>query len=222
MLLKLPFFNRERYLVIKAYTFDEHINSEVPIAITSKALDKLPKRDSQQSLNSCFAYAMSASRSFTMKSWAEALVDPTKEDPYIIPERCGTFRNELIQNSEYALQSNMRLTKILAPWQIECNKKDALFVLTRHMMNKTPMMVVPGIVNWNVASPPHIMNVMDTAYKYKIPYRHPLVQFFPMSDLPLHVESYLDREKYSILSDKVHNVPYFRASGIKRYLENKS
>lgn len=222
MLLKLPFFNRERYIVIKAYTFDQHIHSDVPICITSKALDKLPRNDSQQNLSSCFGYIMSASRSFTMKSWTEAHVDPTQEDPYIVPERCSTFRNELIESPDYALQGNMRLTKILAPWQIECNKKDTLFVLTRHMMNKTPMMVVPGIINWDVASSPHVMNIIDNAYKYSIPYRHPLVQFFPMSDLPLHVEAYLDREKYAILSDAMYNVPHFRASGIKRYLENKT
>ena len=52
------------------------------------------------------------------------------------------------------------------------------------------------------------MHVGKHDHSYEIPFREPLVSIFPMSELPLHVESYFDRRRFMELADRSNELPF--------------
>lgn len=225
-MIKLPFFNRERYVVIKAYTFDRLVHKDKILAMTGTSvgvLNRCPKSSPtgvyDSDFSTCYGINAAMNRSLTLSSWSEVNVEyQTESDKY--PDHTVPPMNEVfvvanvIDDKVYKKQPDARIYKMLAPWMITCNK-DINFVMSRHMMNELPMNVPTGILHFEATKAPHLFHILYPGQKYKIPYRHPLAQIFPLTDLPIHLETYWDAQMFQGLFDTRHNIPYFRANGIK-------
>jgi len=226
-MLKLPFFNRERYVLLKAYTFDRRLAEKTPITISSKADTSAAcpyhgnDKKFKESMASCYGNVMSMKRSATLLSWSEFIVDGKMGDyTYTFPRNNFTSY-EVLSPEEHNMPPNMGITKLFVPWQLKCNKKDVQFVYARHILNNTPMMPLTGMIGFNYGAGIHIFNAIAADTNYKVKYKAPLMSLYPLSDLPFHVECYEDKEEFNSLYSLQFSFPYFSKVGIKEYLENK-
>lgn len=230
-MLKLPFINRERYILIKAYTFDRAVHRDKTLAMTGTSvgvLNRCPvssKTNWEVDFSTCYGMNAAMKRSLTLSSWSEILVEYS-EDPHIAdhihPPDNGLLKVMPIKDDPvYPKQKNARLYKIITPWMLTCNK-DINFVMANHLMNTLPMNIPTGIIHFETTHAPHLFTTLHLGQKYKIPYKAPLAQIFPMSDLPLHLETYWDNDMFRGLFDARLNRPFFRANGIKLVNRNKT
>ena len=224
-MLKLPFFNRERYIVVKAYSMDCRLTENNHVSMTSSTVKEVRKcahaseKERPFDFTTCYGYNKSLNKSITISSWCEAKVkyegDPLQGDIYEVPLGMNLFGWDRVRDSAYPMLDGGLTTKIIVPWMFHCNKRDAMFVMTKHVYNRTPMMIVPGMLNFHASRAAHIFNQLSEGQNYKIPYKHPIAQIFSMSDLPLHLETILDPGMFQVLLNDQNNRPFFRGSAIK-------
>jgi len=226
-MLKLPFFNRERYVLLKAYTFDRRLVEKTPITIGSKADTSAAcpyhgdEKEFKQAMSSCYGNVLSLKRSATLPAWSEFIVDGKMGSySYTFPRNHFTTYEEVppIQTN---MPPNMGVTKLFVPWHLSCNKKDIQFVYARHILNNTPMMPLTGIIGFNYGAGIHIFNAIAAESNYRVKYKTPLMSLFPLTDLPFYVEAYEDKEEFNALYELQFSFPYLNRVGIKEYLEKK-
>lgn len=219
-MFKIPFINRERYIVIKAYTFDKRVHKLAPIVTSNNAVKAPPKPDDGFNFGTCFGYVASLKRSFTLQSWLEFMVDyqSNPQSPYIAPPNNRVLSASYLTDSAYPTPVETHMTKINVPWRITCSKPDVFFVQSKHITNTTPMMIPTGVLNFGVTAAIPIFNLISEKVPFKVPFLTPLVAFFPMSDLPIHVESIFDKDAYTDLSNLQFSKTHFRGSAIKQHI----
>ena len=228
MRLKLPFLNRERYILIKAYAFDRVVHKDKTLSMTGSAVGVLnrcpvPSPLGHVDFSTCYGMSAAMNRSLTLSSWSELKVDYVQgadAPTYIAPIDNEMFRIADVRDSIYKIPPNAKMHKIIAPWMLTCNK-DVNFVMSKHLMNTLPMQIATGVLHFEITHGPHIFNAVYEGQSYKIPYREPLVQLFPLSDLPLHLETYWDSKMFVDLFDSRKNRPFFRATALKRIRQIK-
>jgi len=223
-MLKLPFFNRERYILIKAYTFDRRNYKDKTFAMTGSSLGVLkrcPKKMWEDpdgyDFTTCYGLTTSMNRSLTINSWCEVKVEghnDIKLNPYTVPKSNEVFDVISVSDSAYTMPEDSQMTKIICPWMMTCNK-DTNFVMGKHIMNKLPMHIPTGILHFEATHATHIFNAVYKNQKYKIPYAAPLAQLFPLSDLPIQLETYWDSNMYYGLNNYSRNITHFRGGAIK-------
>lgn len=229
MKLSLPFYNRENYIKLSAYTYSRRILKHSPVGLTNdvvKAVTAKPDKDKLEHHNfsTCFGATMARKKSVTLQSWSELYVSTFGSDNfYTAPVATNTLHYTQSYDESYALRDGLVLTKLYTPWRFLCNKKELLWVYGKSIMNMTPMIIPTGILNYEITHVAHIFNSIPVNTKYKIPYAHPLMTLYPMSDLPIHVEAIHDEEKFYSLDAEDQTRPFFSAVGVKQYkmLENK-
>lgn len=222
-MFKLPFYNRERYIVVKAYAFDRVAHEDKTLSLTGRATGVLNRCPAPSPLghvdfSTCYGISASMNTSLTLSAWSELKVDfdqDTEEPIYIAPIDNEMFRIASVQDKIYKIPSNARMHKIIAPWMLTCSK-DVNFVMAKHLMNTLPMHIATGVIHFEITHGPHIFNSVYRGQNYKIPYKMPLVQLFPLSDLPIHLETYWDSKMFAELFDTRKNRPFFRATALKR------
>jgi len=223
-MLKLPFFNRERYVVVKAYAMDKRLLDSNHLSMTSSTVKEARRcshltKEVPFDFTTCYGYNKSLHNSITISSWCEVKVNyddkPVSDYIYECPLGMNAFKVMDVKDPAYKMLDNCHTTKIIVPWMFDCNKKDAMFVMTKHIYNRTPMMIAPGMLNFTATRAAHMFNQLSKGQKYKIPYMHPLAQLFSLSDLPLHLETILDPPIFHTLFGEQHNRPFFRGSAIK-------
>lgn len=223
-MLKLPFFNRERYIVVKAYAMDKRLLDNNHVSMTSSTVKEVRMcshltKENPLDFTTCYGYTKALDKSITISSWSEVKVkydgNPDNHELYERPVGMDMFRVMNVDDGAYKMLDNSHTTKIIVPWMFDCNKRDAMFVMTKHIYNRTPMMVVPGMLNFHATRSAHIFNQLSEGQNYKIPYKHPLAQIFSLSDLPLHLETRLDPQMFQVLFNEQNNRPFFRGTAIK-------
>ena len=217
--MKIPFLNRQRYIVLKCYTWSELVHQYAPIQLATK--DPVPKRNSKPDNNvnflRCYAHTKGKKRSATILSPATFKInvkDGGVETEWSSRnEWCGIDHSHM--NDPFYGTPNTHLLKICTPWCIE-EKTGVNFVMGRHIQNKTPMQIPCGMLQYKHGFGANIfMHVGKHDHSYEIPFREPLVSIFPMSELPLHVESYFDRRRFMELVDRSNELPFFTNYRVK-------
>jgi len=226
--MKLPFINRNRYVVLKAYTFDQRIHDKTPISISSKINkdDACPVHRSpdafKHTIDSCYGYVGSLKRSATMSAWCELKAVHNNSEVFYEKPNQNFTHYDMVNPNDYNLPANVALTKIHSPWCFECNDKDMHFVFARHILNNTPMIIPTGVISFNYMHGAFIFNAIPAGSDYKIRYKTPLMSLYPLTDLPFHVESHLDADEYRRLHQLALSYPYLKKSGIKERLEKNN
>jgi len=221
--MKLPFLNRSRYVVIKAYTLNRRFLDDVPIVLTkdikqdhlnSKKLTEEEKRI-YGTFNSCYGKVAALRRSLTLRTWCEFEIKADEKSfQAIYPVGFEHFR--LQRQKDYVFNPNgMFVAKVIPPWMVECNKKDLNIVHCNHILNTTPLQIASGIVPSAIAATNFFSYIPSQRLHYIVPYKMPIVQWYPLTDLPIHVENYYDAEKYHDLNSMATSNPYKVGSAIK-------
>ena len=214
MKLKLPFFNRERYIEVTAHTYFKPLVEMAPIDLSSKYAYRPDPNvnipDHQMTFKTCSGYLSGLRNSATVPCPAETIVDTSMgEINPMIPMGNETIRYQG-HDDPYFCPPGLKILKINMPWICTTNKKDVKFVLARHMLNTTPMIIPTGVVGtsqlWSLNV---FFYVHEETKTFKVDFRHPLVSLWPLSELPLHVNSIYDRDKFSELEQLVMTKAYF-------------
>ena len=224
-MIKIPFLNRQRYIILRCYTWSKMVEDYAPIRL-GKYDDRPIKNDRHQaktSFSKCYAHINSRIHSATVKSPTTFRINVKYgEINYDVAAANEFTEINLDHNNdpEYSVPDTI-LTKIVLPWYLE-EKSGVPFVLSRHIQNKTPMMIPSGVVEYKFGYGMNIFNhVSKLDHNYEITFREPLVSLYPISDLPLHVETYTDRKKFLELNSYTDFLPYFsnyrmKLKGIKK------
>lgn len=238
MMLKLPFFNRERYLVLKFYTDQKKANEFAPVTLSNRVKhsmfneeksDALLAAEKGGSFKTCFGYVQGLKRSITIPNWCEQLIivkDGQVQNRSAMDSRFSpfTFHQDPHFLAHPSKNHPIVVGKHNPPWTVEANKtaQEVTYIMGRSILNATPMQIPTGCLTFKSQTQVNIFNYIPyhVDYQYKIPYREPLVQIWPLSDLPLHVETYYDPVKTKELWTQDEQNPYFCANSLK--LHNKT
>lgn len=208
MMLKIPFYNRKRYIVIKAYTNNPLLNKHAPITTSSlleaPAFLDNPKHECMAqkvaTFRTCYSRVKSLKNSAVLPSWCT--IDVNVSDDLEVSIHTSDDDNSLgttdfIHNTDpYYNSKNNFVVKHNPKWLVE-EETGVNFVYAQHINNVTNMKIPSSVITFKDQ---HYINVFNLVSKFKhtytIPFRMPILALYPMSSLPLHVESYYDCEKY--------------------------
>mgnify|MGYP000058912569 CR=1 FL=1 len=219
--MKLPFFNRKRYLDIKCYTDVQFHIDECPITLSSKLPAMKPCRDVAKydvSFRTCYGDIAGMKRSLAVPSWTEMDFKCVSEKEgafYRYADTCQGNSKIEPHNDPYYQPRSGTIVKIGSPWMIE-EKTGVEFVVAKHIRNMTPMAIPSGITRYDKIHVVNIFNLLpNRPFEYRVPFKKPLVALYPMSDLPMHVECIYDPAMRTRLADKCLNYGHFTANLLK-------
>lgn len=221
--MKLPFLNRNRYVVVKAYTLNKRFLDDVPIVLTKDISQehlnskKLTAEDRRISVtfNSCYGKVAALRRSLTLRTWCEFEIKADEKSFHAIyPAGFEYFRIDHHKDHIFN-PSGMFVAKLIPPWMVEYNKKDLNIVHCNHILNTTALQIASGIVPGTLPGTNFFSYIPSQRLHYIVPYKMPIVQWYPLTDLPIHVENYYDLEKYQELASMSASNPYKVGSAIK-------
>jgi hypothetical protein len=220
---KLPFLNRKRYIVLKCYTNHAGVHKHSPMTLGDDDVTPQPTNpeylSKTQYFSHCWSRLETRKRSATVRSPAAFRVvsDGQNSVSHSIARDEETFRIVFDHDSDetYGTDRHTFLSKLAMPWK--CYEETGVnFVMARHMRNKTQMNILSGVTSFKVSPDINIFNLISKdAHRYEVSFNTPLISIYPMSDLPLHVESYFDPEKFAEVS-QLGYMPCFRSSARKK------
>lgn len=216
--MKLPFINRRKYVLIEAYTDIKRYVDDVPLMLTkdykpthlnARKLSDHEKR-TRPTFNTCHGRISGLRNSITYLSISEHLIQS-------FPDRIEFEKPDLnkvlgfeVQNDPTLRPNGVHVVKGFSPWFLQCNNKDVHFVFTSHMLNTTGVPIVTGVATNNGMNLiNYFMYVSKQRATYHIPFKMPLLQIFPLTDLPIHLEVSLDRQKVEEVQSHIFSRPYF-------------
>ena len=221
-MIKLPFLNRERYVLLKAYTVNKCF-LDVPIVLTKDISQehlnshKLTAEEKRTfvTFNSCYGRVAALRRSVTLRTWCEFEIKADEKGFNVLfPVGFEYFKLEHHKDAVFN-PKGVFVAKLIPPWVVECNKRDLHIVHCNHILNTTPLQIASGIVPGALAGTNFFSYIPSQKLHYIVPYNMPIVQWFPLTDLPIHVENYYDKDKYEELSSRSAAKPYRVGSAIK-------
>lgn len=213
MKLNIPFLNRQRYILLTAYTAVAHLADKAPIVISKKAVPAFPPiARTATGFQSCYGFVGGLKRSATMFTPCDIDVRSDGETyDYQWPLQ-DTFT--VTEHDDPQLRhKNTFITKLHMPFSVECNKKDQVFVSGNHILNDSEMIIPTGTLNFDCMSSVNVFNLIPRKkLHYFVPFRKPMVSIFPLSDLPFHVETEFNPQKYEELRVSTNHICKFQNS----------
>lgn len=228
-MLKLPFFNRKRYVVLKCYTDAELVNQFTPVTITAKCKhDVYDKRRNLKerwngSFKTCYGNVKSYRTSVTVPCWHDykVIVEDRRID--VLSSQRGT-RNGKPEIKDHTVdpdwhsQSGLAIFKIASPWAFECgDHKDLKWVYANHILNTTNLNSPSGMLTFYYQHDVNIFFKIDPKYnhQFEIPFKTPLAQLYPLTDLPLEVETSYNPTRFHQLKERGFNLPHMSGVMVK-------
>jgi len=219
--LKLPFLNRKRYIVLECVTNHQGVLDNASVKMSQQAMRKKPLNEYYKPVTDftyCWSRINTARVSVTIPSPCEMRFQ--SDGSGVV--NYGVADKEVVEidfdhdgDPSYGLDKSMCMTKIHMPWHLN-EETGVMFVMARHIENRTPMNIVSGVMQYKHFSQVNIFNAISNfENRYKVDYKEPLVSLYPLSDLPLHVEVKCDKDRFEKLDQQDYN-PHFSASGLKR------
>lgn len=224
--MKIPFLNRQRYIVLKAYTWNRFFFEHAPIQIASK--DPNPKakghiHEGENTFHKCYARTIGAKKSASIYAPASIKftydhLDKQGQDHYgwdlsVPPEYLSI--DDIHTNDPFYKPDDMLVLKMIMPWRC-LDPSGTHYMLCRHLQNKTPMIIPSGVTEYQTGFAVNIFNHLHRIkHEYVIPFREPIASLFPLTDLPFHVESYLDRQMFENLYTQDMTNPYWSNHRVK-------
>jgi hypothetical protein len=211
MKLKLPFFNRQRYIVLTAITESKALYNFAPAAKSTKYIPNFRKNSSEDftgfvrpskpdpSFKSCYGFIKSLKSSATIPCPADFTVISSKDNISVdTPAPGAQLSIEFGHNDDLAWRpKDTHIIKLVMPWIFQCSVKGMHFVTSSHILNDTWTRIPSGIVNFDISVDNNLFNyVPKQDLQYKVPFGTPLVWMHPISDLPLQVETVYDPQLF--------------------------
>ena len=205
--MKLPFLNRKRYIVLKCYTTHAGVLKYAPITTNYKEekidTSGLFAHENAHYFDSCWSRIKSKTASATIPSPMTITVkNKNGECGYSFSDGNIPAMNVAFvhNNDPFWPTKDVTIGKLMLPWQVE-EDTGVNFILARHISNKTMCNILSGILEFKDNSSLNLFNLTAKVdHEYEIPFNTPLASLYPMSDLPLHVETYHDEQKFLALN----------------------
>lgn len=215
--MKLPFVNRKQYLVIKAYTSSRRALKDVPLCLTKDVKHdglnplKISNDDKRYtpSFNTCYGRIATLRNSITLRTWCEFDIITTKERWEMKWPNANEYMHVHETLDEAFRPSNLFVVKVCPPWMLECDQAGTEVLHCSHILNTTHLHIASGIIPITDPTLNFFTYLPKRDDVYKIPYKMPIMQMFPLTDLPIQVECSYDANKYAELFTMTHSNPYF-------------
>jgi len=216
MKLKIPYLKRERYIVLKVYTSLHYLAEKAPIVVSKKAVPAFPDIGPRQSgFQTCYGFVGSLKRSATIFSPCDFHMTCDGED-YVYTWPPQMDFHVINHNDQQWSPRDMFVSKLRIPFAVECNKPETHFVMGSHILNDTEMHIPTGVITFDHMADCNIFNyIPKKPLEYFVPFKKPLAQLYPLSDLPLHVECEFNLEKFESLRRLGESNCAFRNSHLK-------
>lgn len=222
--IRLPNLNRQRYIVLRAYTYNSLHVETVPIELGNKDCPVKRHEDFENggvrtTFRTCFGRLSARSKSATvrmptdlrMSSTVDGLVQHHFADGN---SSCFDIKYDHTEDPSYVCK-DVVTTKMLMPWRLQ-EKTGASFVFAKHINNRTPMIMPTGVASFKTQHSLNIFNQVPKAdMAYDVPFNTEVGSLYLMSDKPLVVESIYDPVKYNELSQRSLFRPYWFSSSLK-------
>lgn len=221
-MIKLPFFNKQNYVVVKCYTPFEMLKEHKTVDLSSRNVKfpeiegKSEKTDIKTSFRHCYGMLHSLSNSITFKAPSELRVMSDGENwSYESPSpHFGQHVDHHDQDFHFD-HGDCFITKLFIPWQFE-EKTGAKFLYARHVQNTTFMNIPSGVINFKHGHDANIFNYIPRLnISYNVDFLHPLMSMHLLDDKKLIVETYVDRERFFHLKEQTSARAFFYGNGVK-------
>lgn len=220
--MKLPFLNRHRYIVVKAYTQSKTIAEKAPITLSGKAnrefLRQKPKKDRlDPDFRSCFGHIAAQRSSFVLHSWSEMMLFHDDKGLHLKFPAGNNYTTVQFVDDNGFQPVGMKIVKHEVPWLCECSHPDVPFVMARSIFNTTPMCIPSGVTSIGMNPTLNFFQHVFPNEEYMIPFNAPLLQMYPQSDLPVKVEAYHDMVKFSEIATATQSRTHFSSTLFRQY-----
>ena len=228
--MKLPFLNRRRYLVVKAYTSSKRALDDVPLCLTKDVSqdhlnsERIPptQRKYIPTFNTCYGRLAALRNSITLRTWCEFEITTTKDTcKFDWPNGNGFMNANNMEDAAFK-PSGLRVIKICPPWMLESNDNSLEVLHCSHILNTSHLHIASGIIPMRTDPTLNFFTYLpkrnDT---YSIPYKMPIIQMFPLTDLPIQIECSYNLDKYTELHTMTSSNPYF-SGGISKCMKNEN
>lgn len=218
-LKNLPFLNRGKYIVLKAYTYNPAYLDHAPIILGSKEPPIKKPEGAPETFHSCYGRVAGLSRSATvsMPSNVEFAATEGGNVSHVFADYRSTgfdINYEHAEDPAYETK-DVVVSKITMPWRLE-ESTGVNFVSAKHILNKTHMNIPTGVLSFDVQHSVNVFNLIPKLnFTYEVKFKTPVVSLYPMSEHKLIVESYYDPAKYDALEMKNTFRPYYSGNAIK-------
>lgn len=236
-MFKLPFYNRKNYTLLRFVGNSKYAAELAPPTLTARAkhctfsdkpAENALQRAAQGTFRTCYGLVSSYKKSITIPNWSDfmVVVNESKLDVLSAAKQGSVFNvSDHTEDPDYKMHDGMMMLKLVNPWRVELETSETNpeFVCASHLLNTTPMMIPTGVITFKWQHDLNIFNRVDCNYDhtYKVPFMHPLVQLFPLSESKLYIETEYNPEKYQQLGHVNLGVPYFRGTHVKLLKPNK-
>lgn len=207
-----------------AVTQSKSVAELAPVVHSSKVMPKFKDVGRITSFRSCYGLIGSLKRSATIQSPTEFTVTSSPDSVSIDPAVDNKlFTVDYQHNNDAAyVPKDFFVTKFLMPYVYKCNIKGMHFAVCSHLLNDTPLRIMSGVVNFDHTVDINIFNyVSKTEQDYFVPFKKPLAFVYPLSDLPLKVETIYDTQLFHEMKEENRFTPYYTNS-IHKLLKNKN
>lgn len=221
--MKLPFLNRKRYVVIKAYTNSKRALDDVPLCLTKDVkqdhLNSEKIAPSQRkyipTFNTCYGRLAALRNSITLRTWSEFEIFTTKDKWEFKWPKGNEFMQVYETKDDVFKPNNLHVAKVCPPWFLECEQPGIEVVHCNHILNTSHLQIASGIIPITDPTLNFFTYLPKRDDKYNIPYKMPIIQMFPMTDLPIQVECSFDLGKFAELYTMTNSNPYFSGTVVK-------
>ena len=222
-MINLPFFNRKRYIVLECYTWHPSVLKYSAISLGHPSAGKIDSGSfltPQRSFRSCYSRLANRKKSATVFTPCdirfEVIQNGSVQHTHStegVEDLIGIdYKHDA--DVSYKTHSDVSLAKIIMPWRIK-EETGTNFVIAKHIHNTTLINIASGITSFTASSSLNLFaHIPNVTHRFVLPHLTPLIGLYPMSDKPLHVETYHDADKWADLG-KLDAPLKFKASGIK-------
>lgn len=214
--LKIPFFNRQRFIELTAYTGLHELVTQKMLT-TGHIIQKseMPK-NLQQRNKLCYGYVRPIKNAVNVLTPCDMFITADNDGfQYNFPQGMEQHFVTLPHDDMHNIGENRAMvSKINMPVQLVCNKS-VDFVLATNVFNFTPMHILSGVKNYSITHQLNVFNVLFPGADYFVPAFTPMLTIYPVSDLPLVFDFVFDPQKAQHFAE--NNVkPFFKADAVKR------
>lgn len=223
--MKLPFLNKRKYIIVKAYTNISGVCERAPLSIGKRF--KVSESQKSSFINptidysTCFSRINTSKLSITIPCPSEIRISVDKNEVKDnVSGSCKTVTVNYAHDYDraYGLHRNFIISKLVLPWKLE-EKSGVKFVLARHMQNKTEMNVLSGVTEFATNNDINIFNLISKMqHTQTIPFLTPMASLYALSEKQVHLECEYSKQDYQRLVEYNYR-PYWRADLIKKSKE---
>ena len=224
-MLKIPFFNRKNYILLKFYCAEKTVYDYAPVVKSSNIPHPFDPTVSilGQSFKTCYGYVQHLKHSITIPAWTDFAIKSQNGNAGIAFPNNSPCTGVFPVDTAFQ-PNNVHINKIESPWVFE-SSYDCSVVMTHHILNTSGMIIPSGVLRPRLCGPLNIFNyVPHSIGSYTVKFKTPLVAIYALSEKPLHVESYYDTDKFLRLRDPAIYPFSFRGSYLKmaKFLDAKT